>query len=997
VTIIDDFYKQSVADMHPAVRRLIEDRLLTKAGYRDNIDLAQARTDLEQAGANSSCLDDLVRLRLLQVEEHRGLPRLELTHDVLADPVKRSRDQWDEEQAREKQRQQQREALAQAKQAEQVAVRKARFLQRVIAAVTLVSVLLAALLVYALKKRSEAQTSEKGEKQAVLDAEQAKAKAERAQTDAERAKADADQAKAAKAEADALTIKQKDGELQMFRQHEADRNSLAKVSLNSLEHCLSVANYFLRLGQEKKSQAWLEVYESFLMEEDQCFGLAQTVHKLMPENLEITDDLTTIPLNAAESARLRADKKKVREYCDSAVNEADRLQNERKDRGTKILAARTYVAAASKLAEVGDETAKAKDDRGMSVVAELRARSTLKDFGDRDWHNLGAVYSYHGDFLTSSKKDPEAVQSYKESFNAEVNAHTRKPRDKAKDKEYEAAALKLAITIGDYEKRLGDNDAAMQWYEKTPKFAHESDDRAKIAHVYSDMRTALIAGKKYDEAHAFIDRRIHSLATDPQGPSREQDLAMAYGDAAEVEEARRWWPQAVDYRARAVMVLAPVETDDAYVGVRKDLAIAYRDLSWAEIFAGQVEKGLADTRKGIAVAEEIAEEIRDRSTVVPLHENNMDARLRSAVANNSQDGAHDPDGVTQKPAKESKDRSILGLVYTDAITVLSANEHYDEAHQLSDQYLAALLKEPQDVQRDRQLAAAYGRAAGIEENRKQWPLAVDYRAHAVMVLAALKTNAYEGVSKDLAIAHSVLSWDEIYAGQVEKGLADAQEGIAGAEETLDHFTLGDVYANAIRPLVANKRYSDARNLSDRLFQTLLKEPQDLERDWALQAACGDSVRIDQATEDWPRAVEDYKQQVSILTALNQTYTYEIIQKDLASAYGGLSWAEIQAGRFAEGRDDAKRGLAKDPTQTWINVKLAHGLLLTGEGSDARDLYLKIRDYPRGNNTLLADIAGDFKQLCKLGKAPPEMLSIAHDLGINDPELSKCSASVAGSK
>jgi hypothetical protein len=42
------------------------------------------------------------------------------------------------------------------------------------------------------------------------------------------------------------------------------------------------------------------------------------------------------------------------------------------------------------------------------------------------------VYSYHGDFLTSSKKDPEAIQSYKESFNAEVNAHTRKPRDKAK-------------------------------------------------------------------------------------------------------------------------------------------------------------------------------------------------------------------------------------------------------------------------------------------------------------------------------------------------------------------------------------------------------------------------------------------------------------------------------------------------------------------------------------------------------------------------------------
>src|SRR5271166_1205900 len=33
VTIISDFYERCVRDMHPAVRRLIEDRLLTKAGY----------------------------------------------------------------------------------------------------------------------------------------------------------------------------------------------------------------------------------------------------------------------------------------------------------------------------------------------------------------------------------------------------------------------------------------------------------------------------------------------------------------------------------------------------------------------------------------------------------------------------------------------------------------------------------------------------------------------------------------------------------------------------------------------------------------------------------------------------------------------------------------------------------------------------------------------------------------------------------------------------
>jgi hypothetical protein len=1066
VTIIDDFYKQSIADMHSAVRRLIEDRLLTKAGYRDNIDLAQAKADLEQAGAKSSYIDDLVKLRLLQVEEHRGVPRLELTHDVLADPVKRSRDQWEEQQAREKQLEQEREATAQARRAEQEALGRARYLQKVIGVVTFVSLLLAALLIYAIHERSVAQANEKREKEALN--EQVKLIQAKAAVEAEKARVEAENARAEAAEerADAETIKHEGNELKMLRQDEADKERLEKLSKEYLEHCVGASKHFYDMGANDSEvrNLFFHIYEFSLMGPDECFSAAQKIHGVAPENIDITDSLAMIPLKAADTARRRGDEQAVRKYSAAAVDLAGTLQKEKERHGVKILLARTYVLTAYELATIDEEKAKANAEQGRKIFADLRSGSA-NDFDDRDWDRLSQVHRWYGEFLEVSKKDPEAIQSYEDSFHDLINAHHRKPENK----DYEDSALNRAITIGEYEKHVRNNGAAMQWYETGLKLGRECGDRSHMATIYTDMRTLLVDEKKYDEAHALLEERIHALSNVPEDVQRERDLAAAYADAAEVEEARERWPQAIEYRAHSLSALTTLKPD-AYEGLQSNLALAYRDLAWAEIYGGQVEKGLADTQTGVSVAaaaksrslvDVYADAIKALTTnkrydqahqlseqyIAALEKEPPDVQRdrdlagaygRAAAVEEARQqwpqtvdyrahglavlAALKPDAYegalkdlaiayrdlaraetyagqveqgladTQKgieSAEQGKDPTTVSLLYTDALSSLIANKSYDKAHQIADQYIEVLRKESQDLPRDRKLKTAYARAAEIEESRKQWPQAVDYRAHEVAVLAAFKPDAYEGARKDLAIAYRDLSWDEIYAGQVDKGVADTRTGIAIAEEMKDRSTEGILYRDAVTSLLSNKHHDDAHQLSDQYIDLLTQEPQGIQRDRDLERAYNGAARLEDDRKDWQKGIEDRKKQVALLTALKQKQAYDDVQKDLAGAEGGLSWAEIEGGRFAEALEDAKNGLAEDPSETWINVNLAHALLLTGNTREARDLYLKIKDYPRGDHTLTVDITDDFQQLCKLGHVRPEMVGIAHDLGIDNAELNKC--------
>ncbi len=100
-TILSNFYERALADQPPAVRRIIEDELLTESGFRENVAEESLLSQFAQAGAAPGTLPLLVNRRLLRIEERLDVRRVELTHDVLCTVVKSSRDQRHEREARE--------------------------------------------------------------------------------------------------------------------------------------------------------------------------------------------------------------------------------------------------------------------------------------------------------------------------------------------------------------------------------------------------------------------------------------------------------------------------------------------------------------------------------------------------------------------------------------------------------------------------------------------------------------------------------------------------------------------------------------------------------------------------------------------------------------------------------------------------------------------------------------------------------------------------------
>lgn len=82
-----------------SLRNLIEAKLLSSDGFRENIAFDTIQRDLSQIiGSETSriVLDAIVERRLLTVEERGGVRRLELAHDVLTRIVKASRDERQE-------------------------------------------------------------------------------------------------------------------------------------------------------------------------------------------------------------------------------------------------------------------------------------------------------------------------------------------------------------------------------------------------------------------------------------------------------------------------------------------------------------------------------------------------------------------------------------------------------------------------------------------------------------------------------------------------------------------------------------------------------------------------------------------------------------------------------------------------------------------------------------------------------------------------------------
>jgi len=86
--ILEGLYERSFEGILPSTRLFVEERLLTDSGFRNSVPFSEA---IEE-GVPSIDFDTLVNRRLLRFEDRLGTCHIELSHDLLARIVQKSRD-----------------------------------------------------------------------------------------------------------------------------------------------------------------------------------------------------------------------------------------------------------------------------------------------------------------------------------------------------------------------------------------------------------------------------------------------------------------------------------------------------------------------------------------------------------------------------------------------------------------------------------------------------------------------------------------------------------------------------------------------------------------------------------------------------------------------------------------------------------------------------------------------------------------------------------------
>jgi tetratricopeptide (TPR) repeat protein len=173
-TILTNFYERALADQPAAVRRIVEDELLTESGFRENVAEESLVKRFAEAGAAPNTLAVLVNRRLLRIEERLDIRRVELTHDVLCGVVRASRDRRQEREAREATER----LLAEQKESEAAAHRAAVRARQIAAGCTVLAAVALVAAVFAYFSGQRARRAEHEAQQTRALAEEARAQAE---------------------------------------------------------------------------------------------------------------------------------------------------------------------------------------------------------------------------------------------------------------------------------------------------------------------------------------------------------------------------------------------------------------------------------------------------------------------------------------------------------------------------------------------------------------------------------------------------------------------------------------------------------------------------------------------------------------------------------------------------------------------------------------------------------------------------------------------------
>jgi len=493
-------------------------------------------------------LDDLVNERLVRVEEHRGALRIELAHDVLIQPVTRSREKRLQQEALEKAREQDRLALAETQKESRM-----RRLRRLAVAGTVMALILATSLGFSMKQWQKADASAKTAKKETARAEDEKA---RADASAETAKKEKVRAEEEKVRADAKA------------------KELAILTNSFISDCKGTSEFFdsaageTRGSSKEVANVLSQIYEMLAVK---CANQAKELHKLDPNNIRLTQYLGLVHLQIAKSAVERKDNKAAREECGEAIKMAGWLQDT-PGGGYKsqMAVAKTYGLAGFFFDYLKEPSGDQVLQRGIQVLAIVQERQGTDTFDDEDWHDAAQIYYYRAATLREVKDSPSVVDFYQRSFQAEARAYGMKPR-----MTYLRGEMERAVNLGDKQKELQHAELAQEWYEK---------------------------------ARGLADQQIAGESRVPATRAQLQELATAYSDAREISDKLKDWKAVVDIVKHEIGVYLELRNKTPDKSLQGDLPLllaqAYGRLAWYELLAGRFEDSLEHARTGLELQPE---------------------------------------------------------------------------------------------------------------------------------------------------------------------------------------------------------------------------------------------------------------------------------------------------------------------------------------------------------------------------------------------------------
>ena len=377
-SILTNFYERALGDQPAAVRRIVEDELLTESGFRENVAEESLKRRFQAAGAAPDTLATLVNRRLLRIEERLDVRRVELTHDVLTGIVKASRDQRHEREALEATER----TLAEQRAREQAARRALRRARSVATGCILLSIVAVAAAGYAYFSAQRAHQAEHM-------AQQTKATAVQARTQSELLLGYLTDDFARELESF--------GRLQMLAEFSQRQIDYFQAVPPALESAVTVRDGALALTNHAKALRFLGDLDAASRDADEAIRLL--------ENLRGSGDgseATLVALARAYTIRSAILDNGNERGAPEDLNRAVAILRPLAEKpGASIAARRAYVET---LTRVGFEGQSSGVDNAGAVRAERQAMQIATSLGARDLSNLemSADYAEAGGWLMSA-------------------------------------------------------------------------------------------------------------------------------------------------------------------------------------------------------------------------------------------------------------------------------------------------------------------------------------------------------------------------------------------------------------------------------------------------------------------------------------------------------------------------------------------------------------------------------------------------------------------